>query len=75
MVDDEELNSAVSDLVADVGGRSTAALVASKRLLRAAASTSLETQLADEAQQIAHLAAGPDAVRAREAFFARRRGA
>jgi len=73
VVEDADLDAAVSDLVSDVSGRSTAALVASKRLLRAADANTLPAQLADEAQQIAHLAAGPDAVQARTAFLSRSR--
>ena len=73
VAEDDALDDAVAAVVADLATRSPAALRASKRLLRQAAGADLVDQLADEATSIAALAAGPDAVQAREGFFAQRR--
>lgn len=72
VVDDEDLDSAVSALVDRFRSGPTAAHGVAKRLLRASATATFEQQLAREAEAIAAAAASPTGQEGIAAFLAKR---
>jgi 2-(1,2-epoxy-1,2-dihydrophenyl)acetyl-CoA isomerase len=72
VVPDDELDTAVDELVTTLASGPTASYGATKRLLALAAESTLEEQLAAEAQSIAALAASPTGQEGIAAFLARR---